>query len=80
MSIRVLGIKSGSFNDKVTGKLVEYCQLHVAAEDKNVTGEAVEVLKINQDLADSAKALKPGDKITVNYNKFGKVEDFKKIG
>lgn len=77
--MRVLGIKSGSFNDRETGNNIKYCQIHVASEDKNVVGEAVDILKLSADLHEIGKALKPGDKIQVAYNKFGKVEIIQKL-
>lgn len=79
--MRVLGIKSGSFNDRETGKVIEYCHLHVADKDDNVVGEAVEVLKIGASLIDDVKALKlvPGVGIDVTYNKFGKVSSVVKV-
>jgi len=76
--MRVLGIKIGSFNDKDTDKLINYCHLHVADQDKNVQGEAVEVLKIKAELIPDVRILQPGDEILVTYNKFGKVESLQK--
>ena len=77
--MRVMGIKVGSFNDQATGKLIEYCHLHVADEDKNVKGEAVEVLKISASLIDEVRKLAPGNEIKVAYNKFGRVETISKV-
>lgn len=77
--MRVMGIKVGSFNDQTTGKVIEYCHLHVADQDKNVKGEAVEVLKISSTLIDDVKKLVPGDKVHVTYNKFGRVEAISKV-
>lgn len=77
--MKVMGIKSGSFSDRETGNIIKYCQIHVSSEDKNVVGEAVEILKLPADLHEDGIALKPGDKIQVSYNKFGKVETLRKL-
>lgn len=77
--MKVLGIKIAVFKDKDTDKSVTYCQVHVSDLDKNVVGEAVEVLKIKADLIDDVKLLSPGDEISVTYNKFGKVESIQAV-
>ncbi|MEM2704666.1 MAG: hypothetical protein QXR45_16085 [Candidatus Bathyarchaeia archaeon] len=77
--MRVMGIKQATFKNKDTGEIISYCQLHVADNDKNVVGEAVEILKIPGHLVDEVIALKPGDKIQATYNKFGKVDAVRKL-
>lgn len=77
--MEVLGIKKGSFVDKETGGTVTYCHLHVADQDKNVQGLAVEVLKIPQTLLEEANKVKLNDNISVTYNKFGRIESITKF-
>lgn len=77
--MEVLGIKKGSFVDKSTGSTITYCHLHVADQDKNVDGLAVEVLKIPQGMLDKGNQVNVGDEISVTYNKFGRIETIEKL-
>ena len=78
--MELLGIKNGEFTDQKTGQVIPYLHLHVADEDKNIIGKAVEVLKVGAKERQIvlSQGLVPGDNITVSYNKFGKVEFVKK--
>lgn len=79
--MELIGIKDGNFTDKNTGVVVDFLHLHVADEDKNVVGRAVDILKVKSERRDYIKSLglEPGDEIKVMYDKFGKVDDVLKV-
>lgn len=77
--MEVLGIKKGSFVDRTTGATVTYCHLHVADQDKNVDGLAVDILKVPQGMLIIGNQIKVRDKIAVTYNKFGRIDTIEKL-
>lgn len=71
--MKLIGIRHDTFDDRKTGRSIEFCHLYVTYEKKGVTGEACEVLKVSSDCIDQALTLTIGAEIRAFYDRYGKV-------
>lgn len=68
----VVGKKLDNFQDKDTGRIIEYAKIFVTYPDVKTTGLVTEALSVKPELL---QGLNIGDNINVSYNKYGKVQD-----
>jgi hypothetical protein len=76
MSMKVVGKRFGTFKDKTTGNEVKFGKLYVEYQDSTVTGVQgfiAEAISVKPELLEEIPV---GSEVTLNYNKYGKVEDF----
>lgn len=73
MACKVVGFKSGEFNDRRTGELIEFGKMYVTYPDTSVTGECCESISIKPDML---VGLSVGDEIRLDRNQYGKVISF----
>lgn len=69
----LVGIKKDSFEDKNSGKVIEYGQLHVMEERSNMRGHAVQILKVATSFLSGLNNLEIGTEIEAYYDRYGKV-------
>lgn len=68
---KIIGLKSASFPDKVTGEVISFGRVYVTYPDDTVNGLSCEELKLNPS---KFVDFKLGDEVRINRNKTGKVE------
>lgn len=73
MIMILVGIKKDSFEDKNSGKVIEYGQLHVMEERSNVRGHAVQILKVATSFLPELDRFEIGTEIEAFYDRYGKV-------
>lgn len=70
MKYKVLGKRIGSFNDPVTGNVINFGRLFVSYQDPDVEGMATEAVKVSPQLLTNIKV---GDTVRLDRNNKGRV-------
>ena len=69
----LVGIKKDQFEDRASGKVIEYGQLYTLDKRKNVRGYAVQVHKVSSKILDELADFEPGIYVELHYDAFQKV-------
>ena len=69
----LVGIKKDQFEDRASGKVIEYGQLYTLDKRKNVRGYAVQIHKVSSKILDELADFEPGIYVELHYDAFQKV-------
>lgn len=69
----LVGIKKDQFEDRASGKVIEYGQLYTLDKRKNVRGYAVQVHKVSSKILAELADFEPGIYVDLHYDSFQKV-------